>query len=77
MNRDEFSREFADMLGIDPGALSAETDLTALPEWDSVAYLSAMVLIDEKLSFTIRPDLISNARTFGDILTAVESALRE
>jgi acyl carrier protein len=77
MSTEEFTREFAEMLGIDPGALRPETDLTALQEWDSVAYLSAMVLIDEKLSMTIRPDVISTSRTFGEILSAVRSALKD
>jgi acyl carrier protein len=64
------------MLGIDAAQLLPETDLTALPEWDSVAYLSAMVLIDEKLAIAIRPDLLSTARTFDEILAAVKSRLQ-
>lgn len=76
MTVDEFTREFAAMLSIDETELRTETDLTALPEWDSVAYLSAMVLIDEKLAVSIRPDVIANATTFGDILTAVQSHLQ-
>jgi acyl carrier protein len=77
MSRDEFTREFAEMLGIDTAGFNATSDLTALSEWDSVSYLSALVLIDEKLSIAIRPDVISNARTFGDILSAVETALQD
>jgi len=76
MSKEDFTREFAEMLSIDPAALHAGTDLTSLPEWDSVAYLSAMVLIDEKLSITIRPEVLSNAVTFGDILNAVQDALK-
>lgn len=75
MSREDFTREFAEMLGIDSSALNEDTDLTALPEWDSVAYLSAMVLIDEKLSITIRPDILSGAARFGEILTAVQGGL--
>jgi acyl carrier protein len=77
MKRDEFTREFAEMLCIEADALHPETDLTALPEWDSVAYLSAMVLIDEKLAISIRPDTLSNAQSFNDILTAVQSGLED
>lgn len=75
MTVEEFSAEFAEMLGINAGELNSQTDLTALQEWDSVAYLSAMVLIDEKLGVSIRPDVISEAKTFDDILKAVGSAL--
>jgi acyl carrier protein len=77
LKREEFTREFAEMLGIDPGELQSDTDLTALPEWDSVAYLSAMVLIDDKLAIAIRPELLSNAKTFGEILAAVQTALQD
>jgi acyl carrier protein len=75
MSRAEFTREFSEMLNVDE--LTPETDLGSLAEWDSVAYLSAMVLIDEKLGVQIRPDVLSNARIFGDILAAVQSAFQE
>jgi acyl carrier protein len=75
MTRAEFTGEFAEMLNIDPTSLVPETELTSLPEWDSVAYLSTLVLIDDKLSFPIRPDAIAAARTFQDILEAVKAAL--
>lgn len=75
MTKDEFTKEFADLLNLSPHQLTPETDLTELEEWDSVAYLSAMVMIDEKLGIQVRPDLISSAKTFSTILTAVDSAL--
>jgi acyl carrier protein len=77
MSRDEFTREFAEMLSIATDELNPDTDMTALAEWDSVAYLSAMVLIDEKLGIEIRPDVLSSVRTFNDILTAVGTALQD
>ncbi len=76
MSRDEFTQEFAEMLNLPAGRLCPDTDLTALDEWDSVAYLSAMVLIDEKLGIQVRPDIISKAKTFANILAAVETALQ-
>lgn len=77
MTREDFTREFADMLGIDPHSLTLDLEMASLPEWDSVAYLSAMVLIDEKLAVTIRPDVISNSKTYGEILVAVQSAFQD
>lgn len=75
MTKEDFTRDFSEILCIDPRQLTPDSDLTEIPEWDSVAYLSAMVLIDEKLAIAIRPDALSNAKTFGDILAAVQSAL--
>lgn len=77
MTREDFTREFSEILSVDPHQLTLDTDLTEIPEWDSVAYLSAMVLIDEKLAIIIRPDALSNAKTFGDIIAAVQSALED
>ena len=77
MRKNEFIAEFAEILDVAPDALKPETELDTLQMWDSVAYLSAMVLIDEKLGITIRPEVLSHAKTFEDILKAVDSALQE
>ncbi len=75
MTRDEFTKDFAELLNLEPGGLTPETDLTTLEDWDSVAYLSVMVMIDEKLGIQVRPDLLSSAKRFGTILDAVNGAL--
>jgi acyl carrier protein len=72
MKRDEFIREFAEMLDVDPATLTEDTDMETLENWDSVGYLSAMVLIDEKVGVAISPDVISNAKSFGAILGALQ-----
>ena len=74
LNEEQFTIEFAEMLGIDRFKLRPETDLTQLVEWDSVAYLSALVLIDERLGVTVPPDVLSTAKTFADILSSVDPA---
>lgn len=76
MNRAEFTRAFAELLELAPEDLKPETPLGASERWDSVTYLSAIVLIDESLGVAIRPEVVSRAQTFGDILRAVESALQ-
>ncbi|MDQ6664033.1 MAG: acyl carrier protein [Acidobacteriota bacterium] len=71
MTKDEFLTEFADILGTNPGELTMETPLASLEGWDSVAYLSTMVLIDEKCGVTIGPETLVNSKTPGDIYTAL------
>lgn len=75
MTREQFTSEFAEMLNMNAADLKPETEMSNLEGWDSVTYLAAMVLVDEKLSVKIRPDMLSRANTFGDILNAVGSAL--
>ena len=77
MRKNEFIAEFAEIVDVAPDELKPETELEMLEMWDSVAYLSAMVLIDEELGVTIRPEVLSRAKTFEDILKAVDSALQE
>jgi len=75
MTKKDFTREFAEILNVDAEQLTPETEMNSLEGWDSVTYLAAMVLVDEKLSVKIHPNAFSRARTFGDILAAVGSAL--
>jgi acyl carrier protein len=77
MTKTDFMREFEEMLGQPAGSITAETDMLALEHWDSVDYLSAMVLIDEKLSVRVQPELFSRAQTFGDILTAIDAGFEK
>jgi acyl carrier protein len=77
MTKTDFMREFEDMLGQPAGSLTSETDMLSLEHWDSVDYLSALVLIDEKLSVRVQPELFSRAQTFGDILTAIDAGFEK
>lgn len=74
MKEDEFVNEFAAIVELPPDQLTAETVMSEIGAWDSVAYLSAMVMIDERLGVTINPDTLSKSETFGDILTAVRGS---
>ena len=75
MTVDEFTKEFAQLIDLSPADLRIDTDLSSIDTWDSLAYLTTMVMIDEKLGITLRPEIISRARKFQDILDAVRPAL--
>lgn len=75
MTQKQFSTQFAEMLNLEPDELTSDRTLDSIEGWDSVALLSAMVLIDAELGLTVRPDTLSKARTFGDIIAAVSSKL--
>lgn len=72
----QFLEEFAEMLGVSPTDLTPSTQLSSLENWDSVAYLSTMVLLDEKLGVAISPDDLTEARTVQDILHAAGPTLQ-
>lgn len=75
MKTEEFIAEFAGVLDVPPAALTPETEMKSLENWDSVAYLTVMVLIDDKLGITVGPNVLSGAETFGAILQAVHDKL--
>jgi acyl carrier protein len=77
LDRKQFIEEFADMLGITAADLTPSTQLSSLENWDSVAYLSTMVLLDEKVGIAISPDDLTAARTVQDILDAGGPALQD
>ena len=77
MTQTDFVHEFEEMLSLPQGSLTGETEMSSLEAWDSVAYLTALVLIDDKLSVRVSPELFSRARTFGDILAAVGTGFRK
>jgi acyl carrier protein len=76
LDKNQFLEEFADMLGMTAAEITPDTQLSSLENWDSVAYLSTMVLLDEKVGIAISPDDLTAARTVQDILDAGGPALQ-
>mgnify|MGYP000344962816 CR=1 FL=1 len=75
MTKSEFTAEFAEMLGIPPEDLRPEIELGTIEMWDSVAWLSSLVLIEERLGARVGWETVSRAQTFQDILAAVAAEL--
>lgn len=75
MTQQQFLADFAEIMGVSPGGLNIHTELAGLENWDSVAYLSTIVLLDEKCGVTLTPDALLSARTVQDIVKAAGPAL--
>ena len=54
------------------GKLSPETVLADLPEYDSMAKLSIIVMFDDELGKKLTGEQIRTFKTVGDILAAME-----
>lgn len=61
-----------EMLDVDAGTLTPETKLEALTEWDSMAKLSLIVLMDEEFDKPLTSAEIKAFETIGDILAFME-----
>lgn len=56
------------MLELDANTLSPETDLKDIEEYDSMAKLSLIVLMDEECDKKLTGEQLRQFRTIGDIL---------
>ena len=55
-------------LDLEEGRLAADTVLANIDEYDSMAKLSLIVLMDEEFGIKVTGDMIKGFKTVGDIL---------
>jgi acyl carrier protein len=61
-----------EMLEFDNGSLSPETELSSIDEYDSMAKLSLIVLMDEECNKKLTGEQIREFKTVADILNFME-----
>ena len=61
-----------DMLELDEGDLTADKALEDIDEYDSMAKLSLIVLMDDEFGVKLTGELIKGFETIGDILKLME-----
>ena len=69
MTKEEKLALLDDMLELDPGTLKEEMDLSSIDEYDSMAKLSLIVLMDEECGKKLTGEKIREFKTVGDILS--------
>jgi acyl carrier protein len=62
-----------EMLELDEGTLTAQTKLSNIVEWDSLAAISLMVLVDDLFDRTIKGSQIKEFKTVADIIAVMEA----
>ena len=61
-------------LEIDEGTLTEDMLLEDVDEYDSMAKLSLIVMMDDEFDVKLTGDMIKGFQTVGDILTVMENA---
>ena len=61
-----------EVLDVEEGSLKPETELADVDEWDSIAALSLIVMLDEKFEKTVSGAQIKALGTVNDILAFME-----
>lgn len=71
---DEFIRNFEDAVeAIEPNSLTADTPFTDLPEWDSLAALSVLAMVDAEYNTEISGKELRSCKTLEDLFNVVRS----
>ena len=73
MTDEDFLKGFAEVVAADEGSFDLETPLSTLEGWDSVAYLSTMVFVEENMGVVLTPDVLISVKTPSDILSTARS----
>lgn len=68
MTRSQFLGSYEKLWEMPPGTLKPEMRLDELSDWDSLAVLNTIALIDREFGVKITGDQIVGCRTLGDIL---------
>ncbi len=62
----------AELLELEVGDFTPETNLDDLDEWDSLAAISYVVMMDEKFGVVANPADVKNFKTIQDILDSMK-----
>ena len=68
MNSADFLRELDEMLELDAGTLTGSEKLADVEGWDSLAVISFIALVDEKLGIVVEGEKLARAKTVADLL---------
>lgn len=68
MDRKDFLLALDEMLELDAGTLTGAEELESLDNWDSLAVISFIALVDEKLGLVVEGEKLAKAKTVNDLL---------
>jgi acyl carrier protein len=71
MESQEFLRQFADAMEVDPGQIGFDTVFKDRPEWDSLAALNVIAMVDELMGKSIAGNDLATAVTIGDLWATI------
>ena len=67
-------RELEDLMELDEGSITATTGLAALDEWDSLAIVSTMAMIDEEFDVMLEAQKLSDVASVADLIALIEQS---
>lgn len=77
MNTTTFLAQMKEVLDINDRELSLDDVFTNYDEWDSLAYLSTIAMIDDEYGIIIGAAEFKQLKTLGDLAKAIERLSNE
>lgn len=71
MDKQKFLEMLTEILEADAGTIKGDEDLENLSNWDSLAVITFIAAVDEKLNFVVSGEQLSKAKTVGDLMALV------
>lgn len=75
MNKIQFLNKLEDILMIDKNLLQEETELETLDDWDSLAMMSLISLIEDELQEKLTIAQLMNAKKVSDLFSLIANHL--
>lgn len=70
----EFIEKFAEIFDdMDPATLSSDTKFRELDDWDSIAGLSVIGMVDEEFGVTFNAEDMKSCQTVGDLYNRIQT----
>lgn len=60
-----------EMMELDEGTLTPQSELAELTDWDSLAYISFIALVDDEFNKTVKGTEIKEFKTVADALAVM------
>lgn len=72
MNIEAFINEFEESIeGLEPGTVRPETVLRDLPQWDSLAVLTTLAMVDAEYDVSLTANELAEQRTMQELFDFV------
>ena len=71
MKKSEFLLLIDELIETEPGTLKGTDVLKDVEDWDSVAVMGYIALVDEQFEFTLSPKRLAECRTVDDLIKLV------
>lgn len=72
MNNEEKIAILEELMEVDEGTLTPKTLLINIEEWDSVAFLSFIAMMDDEFGKTIKGSVVREQKTVADLMNLME-----